>query len=95
MQEPARAFAIVPAMAAPIKVRMTTGNRGAHQSISWLGAEAGIFKKHDLDVVYPALEVGGLRLATGLARGEWDFYDGGLVPLVENVAHNQGMIEFH
>src|SRR5215216_533185 len=64
---------------------MTTGNRGAHQSISWLGAEAGIFKKHDLDVGYPALEVGGLRLATGLARGEWDFYDGGLVPLVENV----------
>jgi ABC-type nitrate/sulfonate/bicarbonate transport system substrate-binding protein len=78
-------LATLPAMAATPTVRMTTGNRGTHQSVSWLGAEAGIFKKHGVDVTYPALEVGGVRLATGLARGEWDFYDGGFVPLVENV----------
>jgi len=80
-------FTVVPAIAAFDKVRMTTGNRGIHQSISWLGAEAGNFRKYDLDVSYPAMEVGGLRLATGLTRGEWDFYDGGLVPLVENVVN--------
>lgn len=64
---------------------MTTGNRGAHQCMSWVGAEAGIFKKHDLDVSFPILEVGGLKLAAGLMSGEWEFYNGGLVPLVDNV----------
>ena len=34
---------------------------------------------------FPALEVGALKLSTGLARGDWEFYTSGLLPLVEHV----------
>jgi ABC-type nitrate/sulfonate/bicarbonate transport system substrate-binding protein len=72
-------------MAAETKVRMTTGVRGTHQSMSWLGAEAGIFKKHELDVSFPAIEVGGPEAAAGLLRGDWEFCHTGVLPVAENV----------
>ena len=79
-----RGFAVGPAMAAETKVRMTTGVRGTHQSMSWLGAEAGIFKKHELDVSFPVLEVGGPETAAGLMRGDWEFCHTGVLPVAEN-----------
>lgn len=88
----ARGFAVGPAMAAETKVRMTTGVRGTHQSMSWLGAEAGIFKKHELDVSFPVLEVGGPETAAGLMRGDWEFCHTGVLPVAENFLNGGDVI---
>ncbi len=68
---------IRPAAAAETKVRMTMGLRATVQSIPWIGAEAGIFRRHRLLVEFPALEVGGLESA--------EFSQTGTVPLAEEV----------
>ncbi len=78
------AFAVRSALSAVTTVRMTTGLRSARQATAWLGAEAGVFKKHDLDVSFPAIGVGGLQTAAGLMRGDWDFCTTGLLPVAEN-----------
>jgi ABC-type nitrate/sulfonate/bicarbonate transport system substrate-binding protein len=72
------------AMTADTKVRITTGLRATTHSMSWLGAEAGIFKKHGLDVSYPAIEMGGPEAAAGLMRGDWEFCHTGALPVAEN-----------
>ena len=66
-------IAIRSAMAADTKVRMSTGLRAAAQSIAWIGSEAGVFRKHGLDVSFPKLEVGGPEAAAGMMRGDWEF----------------------
>ena len=72
-------------MAADTKVRMTSGLRATTHGMSWYGAEAGIFKKHGLDVSYPAIEMGGPEAVAGLMRGEWEFCHTGTLPVAENV----------
>jgi hypothetical protein len=62
-----------PARVAQTKVRMTTGRRTTSQSIAWVGTEAGVFRRHGLDVSFPQLEVGGFESAAGLTRGDWEF----------------------
>jgi ABC-type nitrate/sulfonate/bicarbonate transport system substrate-binding protein len=76
---------IQPVVAAEMKLRMTMGLRATVQSIPWIGAEAGIFRKHGLLVEFPALEVGGPESAAGLVRGDWEFSQTGTVPIVEEV----------
>src|SRR5258707_15442090 len=76
---------IRPAGAAETKVRMTMGLRATVQSIPWIGAEAGIFRRHRLLAEFPALEVGGLESAAWLVRGDWEFSQTGTVPLAEEV----------
>jgi ABC-type nitrate/sulfonate/bicarbonate transport system substrate-binding protein len=71
--------------AAENKVKMATGLRATVQSIVWLGAETGIFRKHGLDVDFVRFEVGGPASAAGLVRGEWTFVQTGTVPMVEAV----------
>jgi len=71
-------------LAADTKVRMTSGLRATTHGMSWYGAEAGIFKKHGLDVSYPAIEMGGPEAAAGLMRGEWEFCHTGTLPVAEN-----------
>ena len=73
------------AMAADTKVRITTGLRATTHSMSWLGAEAGIFRKQGLDVSFPAIEMGGPDAAAGLMRGDWEFCHAGTLPFAENV----------
>ena len=41
------------------QVRVATGLLAMWQSTAWLGAEAGIFKKHGIDLSLPAIAVGG------------------------------------
>ena len=72
------------AMAADAQVRMTTGLRATTHGMSWMGAEAGIFKKHGLDVSYPAIELGGPEAVAGLMRGDWEFCHTGTLPVAEN-----------
>lgn len=73
------------AMAADTKVRMSTGLRATIQSISWIGSEAGVFRKHGLDVSFPKLEVGGPEAAAGMMRGDWEFCQTGTLPIAEGV----------
>jgi ABC-type nitrate/sulfonate/bicarbonate transport system substrate-binding protein len=70
---------------AETKVRMTMGLRATVQSIPWIGAQAGIFRKHGVLVEFPALEVGGPDSAAGLIRGDWEFSQTGTVPVAEEV----------
>jgi ABC-type nitrate/sulfonate/bicarbonate transport system substrate-binding protein len=78
-------IAVRSAMAADTKVRMSTGVRATIQSISWIGSEAGVFRKHGLDVSFPKLEVGGPEAAAGMMRGDWEFCQTGTLPIVEGV----------
>jgi ABC-type nitrate/sulfonate/bicarbonate transport system substrate-binding protein len=64
---------------------MSTGLRATTQSISWIGSQAGVFKKHGLDVSFPKLEVGGPEAAAGMMRGDWEFCQTGTLPIVEGV----------
>ena len=73
------------AKASGTKVLMTTGLRATSHSIAWIGNEAGVFRKHGLDVNFPTLEVGGPETAAGLMRGDWHFVQTGTVPIAENV----------
>ena len=44
-------------------VRVATGLLATWQSIAWLGAEAGLFKKRGIDMTLPAIAVGGPQAA--------------------------------
>ncbi len=72
------------ALAADAKVRITTGLRATTHGMSWYGAETGIFKKHGLEVSFPAIEMGGPEAAAGLMRGDWEFCHTGAPPTAEN-----------
>ena len=58
---------------ATTSVRMATGLRATAQSIVWIGAEAGVFRRHGLDVSFAKLEAGGPESTAGLVRGDWEF----------------------
>ena len=77
--------AINSAKAADTKVRMATGVRATTQCMAWIGAEAGTFRKHGLEVEFPKIEVGGIEAARGLVRGDWDFSHTGTTPIAEEV----------
>ena len=82
---PQFAWSQTAASASGDKVRMVTGLRAASQCITWIGTEAGVFRKHGLEVSFPKLEVGGPESAAGLMRGDWDFAQTGTVPIAEEV----------
>jgi ABC-type nitrate/sulfonate/bicarbonate transport system substrate-binding protein len=67
------------------RVRIVTGLRAATQCIAWIGTEAGVFRKHGVDAVFPKLEVGGPQSVAGLLRGDWEFAQTGTVPIAEAV----------
>jgi ABC-type nitrate/sulfonate/bicarbonate transport system substrate-binding protein len=62
--------------------------RAAFQSVTWVGAEAGIFKRHGIEVTF-TLETGGPRAAAGTVRGDWEFCHTGDLPIMEGVAQGQ------
>src|SRR5689334_12145613 len=66
-------------------VRMTTGLTAATHGMAWIGAEAGIFRKHGLEVSFPKQDLGGPESVSGMVRGEWEFTHTGTVPVAENV----------
>jgi len=77
--------AVRPALAADTKVRFSGGLRATSQSVVWIGNEAGVFRKHGLDVSYPRFEIGGPEAAAGLMRGDWEFTQTGTLPVAEGV----------
>jgi ABC-type nitrate/sulfonate/bicarbonate transport system substrate-binding protein len=72
------------ALATDTKVHMTSGLRAATHSIPWLGTEVGIFKKRELDVTFPIIEMGASEVAAGLVRGDWEFGSFGILPVAES-----------
>jgi len=62
--------------------------RAAFQSLAWVGVEAGIFRRHGIEVAF-TLETGGPRAAAGTVQGDWEFCHTGDVPVVEGVAQGQ------
>ena len=67
------------------QVRVATGLLAMWQSTAWLGAEAGIFKKHGIDLSVPAIAVGGPQAAAGVIRGDFEFAHTGVLPVAEEV----------
>ncbi len=71
--------------AANDRIRIVTGLRATNQSLGWIGAEAGIFRRLGLEVTFPRLETGGPEAAAGLIRGEWEFAETGSSPVIQGV----------
>src|SRR5260370_36650497 len=67
------------------RARIASGFRATIQSLGWIGMEAGIFERLELDVSFPAVETGGPEAAAGLARGDWGVAEMGTASLVESV----------
>jgi ABC-type nitrate/sulfonate/bicarbonate transport system substrate-binding protein len=72
--------------------RVASGLLTTWQSIAWLGAEAGLFKKLDIIMSFPALSVGGPEAVAGLVRGNWEFAHTGLLPVAEQVLAGQDVV---
>ncbi len=81
---------MAPASADPaiVKIRAATGLRATLQSLIWIGTEAGIFRKHGLDVTVTT-ETGGPRAASGTVQGDWEFCHTGDLPIVQGVLAGQ------
>ncbi len=74
------------------KVRAATGLLATWQSTAWLGAEAGLFKKHQVDMTLPAIAVGGPQAAAGVIRGDWEFAHTGALPVAEEVLKGRDIV---
>jgi ABC-type nitrate/sulfonate/bicarbonate transport system substrate-binding protein len=80
--------AAVSTAAKPSGARMAIALRAAFQSVTWVGAEAGIFRQHGIELTF-TLETGGPRAAAGTVHGDWEFCHTGDIPVVEGVAQGQ------
>src|SRR5204863_6607532 len=69
-----------------------TGLLAAWQSTAWLGAEAGVFKKHQIDMTFPAIAIGGPQAAEGTIRGDWEFAHTGTLPVAEEVLKGSDIV---
>lgn len=74
------------------RVRAATGLLATWQSIAWLGAEAGVFKKHGVDMTLPAIAVGGPQAAAGVIAGDWEFAHTGTLPVAEEVLKGRDIV---
>jgi len=86
---PVRAGRAKPALK---QVRVATGLLAMWQSTAWLGAEAGVFKKHDIDLSVPAIAVGGPQAAAGVIRGDVEFAHTGTLPVAEEVLKGNDIV---
>lgn len=71
--------------AAGQKARLATELRETVQSLGWIGMEAGIFRRLDVELAFPKIGTGGIESVAGLHRGEWEFAQTGIVPLAQSV----------
>jgi NMT1/THI5 like len=73
-------------------VRVATGLLATWQSTAWLGAEAGVFKKHGIDMTLPAIAVGGPQAAATVIRGDCEFAHTGTLPVAEEVLKGRDIV---
>src|ERR1700760_190869 len=74
------------------QVRVATGLLAMWQSTAWLGAEAGIFKKHGIDMTFPGIAVGGPPGAGAGIRGDWEFAHTGALPVAEETLKGHDIV---
>jgi len=89
---PLAASGPVVAQAALRPVRAATGLLATWQSTAWLGTEAGIFRKHGIDMSLPAVAVGGPQAAAGVIGGDWEFAHTGALPVAEEVLKGRDIV---
>jgi ABC-type nitrate/sulfonate/bicarbonate transport system substrate-binding protein len=89
---PAAPFRPASAQKASQPVRVATGLLATWQSTAWLGAEAGIFKKHGVDMSLPAIAVGGPQAADTVIRGDCEFAHTGALPVAEEVLKGRDIV---
>ena len=77
------------AAAESTQVRVAIALRAAFQSAAWIGAEAGVFRRHGIDIAFLSLEAGGPQAATGTIDGKWEFCHTGDLPIVQGVLRGQ------
>lgn len=75
--------------AAEMEIRFAIALRSTFQCAAWIGTEAGIFRRHGIEVTFPTLEAGGPQALAGTLRGDWDFCQTGDVPIVEGALQGQ------
>jgi hypothetical protein len=73
-------------------VRVATGLLATWQSTAWLGAEAGVFSKHGINMTLPAVAVGGPRAAAGVITGDREFAHTGTLPVAEEVLKGRDIV---
>src|SRR6478672_9174865 len=73
-------------------VRVATGLLATWQSTAWLGAEAGIFKKRQIDMSLPAIAIGGPQAADSVIRGDCEFAHTGALPVAEEVLKGRDIV---
>lgn len=73
-------------------VRVATGLLATWQSTAWLGAEAGVFTKHGIDMTLPAIAVGGPQAAARVIRGDCEFAHTGTLPVAEEVLKGRDIV---
>jgi ABC-type nitrate/sulfonate/bicarbonate transport system substrate-binding protein len=73
-------------------VRVATGLLAMWQSTAWLGAEAGVFKKHGLDLSLPSVAIGGPQAAAAVIRGDCEFAHTGVLPAAEEVLKGRDIV---
>lgn len=76
----------------PPQVRVATGLLAMWQSTAWLGVEAGIFRKHGVDLSVPAIAIGGPQAAGGVIRGQFEFAHTGTLPVAEEVLKGNDIV---
>jgi ABC-type nitrate/sulfonate/bicarbonate transport system substrate-binding protein len=89
---PAVAFRAGAAQDALRRVRVATGLLATWQSTAWLGSEAGIFRKHGIEMSFPAIAVGGPQAAAGVIHGDWEFAHTGTLPVAEEVLKGRDIV---
>ena len=73
-------------------VRVATGLLAAWQSTAWLGAEAGVFRKHGIDMTLPAVAIGGPQAVAAIIRGDCQFAHTGVLPVAEEVLKGHDIV---
>jgi len=74
------------------QVRVATGLLATWQSTAWLGAEAGTFRKHGIELSVPAIAVGGPQAAASVIHGESGSAHTGVLPVAEEVLKGNDII---
>lgn len=89
---PSNAFRPAAAQETLRHVRVATGLLATWQSTAWLGAAAGIFKSHGIDMSLPAIAVGGPQAAADVIRGDCEFAHTGTLPVAEEVLKGHDIV---
>ena len=89
---PTVAFRTAAAQEGSRRIRVATGLLATWQSTAWLGAEAGIFKKHQIDMSLPAIAIGGPQAADNVIRGDCEFAHTGALPVAEELLKGRDLV---